>query len=242
MESQRDEDGRLSHDSIDVLRRRSVRGVEIPQVSPRPVFLFVPRNTVSIAPTTDPPSSSRRYVHDPNDETFELSRVDAVALDVVTQSRFTIHIYGYCGTSSLQEFANGDLKGLLPKLEPLEKLRYAAWVAQGVADVHGVGAEKETETEPSRGDIHREWVVPFIHNDLNMDNILLGKRDGVEVPLLNDFNIAVFRKKDAETGEPCKFRGRFANPQVSFLKLCLRLVCLFSGSCCSTFGLVVSHQ
>mmetsp|Transcript_18239 Transcript_18239/g.37417 ORF Transcript_18239/g.37417 Transcript_18239/m.37417 type:complete len:635 (+) Transcript_18239:304-2208(+) len=152
---------------------------------------------------------SLKYVHDPNDETFELSRVDAVALDVVTQSRFTINIYGYCATSSLQEFANGDLKGLLPRLEPLEKLRYAAWVAQGVADVHGVGAERETE--PRSGETER--VVPFIHNDLNMDNILLGSRDGVEFPLLNDFNIAVFRKKDAATGEPCKFRGRFANPQ-----------------------------
>ena len=48
-----------------------------------------------------------------------------------------------------------------------------------------------------------------------MDNILLGRRDGVEVPLLNDFNIAVFRKKDAITGDACRFRGRFANPQVS---------------------------
>ena len=34
-----------------------------------------------------------------------------------------------------------------------------------------------------------------------------------DVPLLNDFNIAVFRKRDASTGEPCRFRGRFANPQ-----------------------------
>jgi len=33
------------------------------------------------------------------------------------------------------------------------------------------------------------------------------------VPILNDYNIAVFRKKDARTGEPCRSRGRFANPQ-----------------------------
>ncbi len=171
-----------------------------------------------------------RYVHDPNDETFELSRVDAVALDVVTQSRFTINIYGYCGTSSLQEFANGDLKGLLPTLEPMEKLRYAAWVAQGVSDVHGVDVDvdedEDEENRRSRGSnrTDAEKVVPFIHNDLNMDNILLGTRDGVEVPLLNDFNIAVFRKKDARTGEPCKFRGRFANPQVRLLQTSLSLV------------------
>ena len=46
-----------------------------------------------------------------------------------------------------------------------------------------------------------------------MDNLLLGQRDGRDVPLLNDFNIAVFRKLNAGTGEPCRFRGRFANPQ-----------------------------
>mmetsp|Transcript_31976 Transcript_31976/g.72435 ORF Transcript_31976/g.72435 Transcript_31976/m.72435 type:complete len:196 (+) Transcript_31976:720-1307(+) len=70
---------------------------------------------------------------------------------------------------------------------------------EGVAYVHSVGG--------SNG------AVSLIHNDINMDNLLLGKRDGRDVPLLNDFNIAVFRKRDAETGEPCRFRGRFANPQ-----------------------------
>jgi len=70
--------------------------------------------------------------------------------------------------------------------------------------------------------------VSLIHNDINMDNILLGYRNGVEVPLINDFNIAVFRKKDARSGLPCSFHGRFANPQVSmhmtFVVLC--------GFCC----------
>lgn len=70
--------------------------------------------------------------------------------------------------------------------------------------------------------------VSLIHNDINMDNILLGYRNGVEVPLINDFNIAVFRKKNARTGLPCSFHGRFANPQVSmhmnFVVLC--------GCCC----------
>ena len=150
-------------------------------------------------------------MHEPNDETFELSRVDAVSLEHLTKSKFTINIYGFCGTSSLQEFASGDLKGLLPILEPKEKLKMAMWVAEGVADVHAVDYVKPRTN--SEENITR--VPTLIHNDINMDNVLLGRRDGVEVPLLNDYNIAVFRKKDAKTHKPCPFRGRFANPQVS---------------------------
>lgn len=155
-------------------------------------------------------TQQKRYVHEPNDETFELSRVDAVSLDQLTRSKFTINIYGFCGTSSLQEFASGDLKGLLPTLEPKDKLKMAMWVAEGVADVHAVGYRKS-----QREDQNKTIVPTLIHNDINMDNVLLGKRDGVEVPLLNDYNIAVFRMKDTKTDQPCLFRGRFANPQVS---------------------------
>ena len=43
-----------------------------------------------------------RYIHEANKEVFELSRVDAISLDVLTKSRFTINIHGYCGSSSIQ--------------------------------------------------------------------------------------------------------------------------------------------
>lgn len=162
-------------------------------------------------------------MHEPNDETFELSRVDAVSLEQLTKSKFTINIYGFCGTSSFQEFASGDLKSLLPKLEPKEKLKMAMWVAEGVADVHAVDHVKSTAE-----DKNTTWVPKLIHNDINMDNVLLGRRDGIEVPLLNDYNIAVFRKKDAKTEQPCPFRGRFANPQVSFY-----FIARYEASTCS---------
>jgi len=48
---------------------------------------------------------------------------------------------------------------------------------------------------------------------INMDNLLLGVREGAVRPLLNDFNIAVFRQQNTQTNQPCMFRGRFANPQ-----------------------------
>jgi hypothetical protein len=88
----------------------------------------------------------------------------------------------------------------------------AMWVAEGVSDVHSV--DWKTPQHGEKGET-MNVTATLIHNDINMDNVLLGRRDGVEVPLLNDYNIAVFRKKDAKTGEPCPFRGRFANPQVS---------------------------
>jgi len=166
---------------------------------------------------------SLKYIHEPNEEIFELGRVEAIALDVLTPSRFTINIYGYCGSSSVQEFAGGDLKGLLPKLDPIDKLRMATWLANGVADIHGIDSldslskiDMNNDPAVDKGKIktnRSDVPVPLIHNDINMDNVLLGYRDGVEMPILNDFNIAVFRKKHAQTGEPCRFHGRFANPQ-----------------------------
>lgn len=49
---------------------------------------------------------------------------------------------------------------------------------------------------------------------LHLSFILMGYRDGKRVPLINDFNIAIFRKKDASTGAPCRFRCLFFNPQL----------------------------
>ena len=152
-----------------------------------------------------------RYIHDPNVEVFELNKVDGISLDVLTSSKFTINIYGFCGSSSIQEFAGGDLKGLLPKLDPIDKLRTAIYLADGIADIHAVGTNNSTNDKRSGSESN--ITATLIHNDINMDNVLLGHRNGTMVPIFNDFNIAVFQKKNSETGEPCQFKGRFANPQ-----------------------------
>ena len=89
----------------------------------------------------------------------------------------------------------------------------ATWLANGVADIHSVDSSngldevidevnnnydedeeirKEENTNESND---RSYIstnrtdspVSLIHNDINMDNILLGYRNGVEVPLINDF-------------------------------------------------------
>jgi len=206
---------------------------------------------------------SIKYIHEPNEEIFELSRVDAISLDVLTKSKYVINIYGYCGSSSVQEYAGGDLKGLLPVLDPIDKLRMATWVATGVADIHAVDSsllnnnssnktasygyvvdnddkqllnDSSDDDATATGNSNEMYVnsnndnkttartttsmattssavASLIHNDINMDNILLGYRNGIKTPLINDFNIAVFRKWNVHTRVPCLFHGRFANPQ-----------------------------
>lgn len=139
--------------------------------------------------------------------------MDAISLDVLMKSRFTINIFGYCGSSSIQEFAGGNLNKLLPSLGPIDKLRMATWMANGIADIHAVDA-LESSSKLGIADNSTNVTASLIHNDINMDNVLLGHRNGMELPIFNDFNIAVFRKKDAQ-GRPCRFHGRFANPIVS---------------------------
>lgn len=165
-----------------------------------------------MSPVSNIVIKSLKYYHEPNDETFELNRVDGVSMEQLTHSRYITDIYGYCGTTSLQEFAGGNLAKFLPKLKPIEQLGMAAWVAAGVADIHEVG-KKKASGDGNTAVLNNTIAASLIHNDINMDNILLGNRDGINVPLINDFNIAIFRKKDAKTGAPCKFRGRFFNPQ-----------------------------
>lgn len=83
-----------------------------------------------MSPVSNIVIKSLKYYHEPNDETFELNRVDGVSMEQLTQSRYITDIYGYCGTTSLQEFAGaGNLAKWLPKLKPIEKLGMAAWVA-----------------------------------------------------------------------------------------------------------------
>ena len=158
---------------------------------------------------------SLKYIHEPNFETFELNRVDGVSMEQLTHSQYITDIYGYCGTTSLQEFAGaGSLDTFLRELDPIGKLEQAAWVAQGIADIHEIGKKKGSGVVSASSVSNKTGITAsLIHNDINLGNILMGYRDGKRVPLINDFNIAIFRRKDASTGAPCRFRGLFFNPQ-----------------------------
>ena len=170
-----------------------------------------------MSPVSNIVIKSLKYIHNPNYETFELNRVDGVSMEQLSHSQHITDIYGYCGTTSLQEFAGaGSLDTYLRELQPIEKLRVAAWIAAGMADIHEMGEKKgnnDVGYSPSVSNNSTTVTASLIHNDINLGNILMGYRDGKRVPLINDFNIAIFRKKDASTGASCRFRGLFFNPQ-----------------------------
>lgn len=171
-----------------------------------------------LSPVNNIVIKSLKYIHEPNDETFELNRVDGVSMEQLTHSRYITDMYAYCGTTSLQEFAGGGLLGdFLRRLKTTkEKLQMAAWVADGLADIHEVGNNNRVSQSVGNehtGGLNNIITPSIIHNDINLANILVGHRNGVKVPLINDFNIAIFRKKDVSSGEPCRFRGLFVNPQ-----------------------------
>ena len=110
---------------------------------------------------------------------------------MLTRSCFAVNIYGYCGTSSVQEFAGGVPKGLLLRLDPVDRLRTAVWIAK-VVDIHVTGAlsrgggaintSKEDAANERSGVENGSAVAvpmpPLIHNNINMDNVLLVRQAG----------------------------------------------------------------
>jgi hypothetical protein len=149
-----------------------------------------------------------RVVRDFSPEFYELHRRDAVAMERLTSSDFVMNVYAYCGQSAVNEMADFSVPGL-QSLEAFDrrmrgrdsrqadmmKLRVAASVATGVADIHDV---ESMDGRPS-----------MVHYDLNPRNVALcagGK------PKLNDFNIAEFLRWNPETNETCGFDSRMHEP------------------------------
>ena len=127
---------------------------------------------------------------------YENNRVDAVSMERLTSSPYVVDIYGYCGMSVYTEYAGQAISNVVDKLPPLEKLKLAQQVAQGVADVHTIDGDEK---------------VSLVHNDLNFANIVISERTGL--PLINDFNVAILQMQDKETGDICPFTSHYPNPQ-----------------------------
>lgn len=136
-----------------------------------------------------------KYGHNMEDAFFELNRVDALAMDMLTASPRVIDIYGFCGMSVMTEFAGDSVSLLADKLRPVGKLKLAFMIAQSVAAVHGIDG----------GD-----NVTLVHNDINFSNVVIGRN---RKPLLNDFNLAVLQMWNRRTKKPCTFTTHYPNPQ-----------------------------
>jgi len=138
-----------------------------------------------------------KYEHNFEDAHFEHDRVDAVAMERLTSSPHVINIFSFCGHSVVSEYADGSRLGALAdksKKMPLERIRIARDIANGLADVHGIDGDGNTT---------------FVHLDINPANVV-----SVNGTLkLNDFNIGIIRQWNTTSNEACGFPAQFANPQ-----------------------------
>lgn len=124
-------------------------------------------------------------------------RVDAVATERLTSSKHVIDVYGYCGQSVLNEFADqGSLLEYVKKRPTSrDKLSMARDVALGVADLHGFEGEGN---------------ATIVHKDLKPANIVV-----LQGQLkLNDFNDAEFLQWNTITNRQCGFRRKRWTPTV----------------------------
>jgi serine/threonine protein kinase len=154
-----------------------------------------------------------RPERDFTDEFYELHRIDAVAMERLSHSKFVLNVYGYCGQSALNELANFRI----PELSSLEKfdrqlrgknspqvdrmkLRLAIGVASGVAHIHEVPADLVT-TDGKH--------ATMAHYDLNPRNVAIVAGG---MPKLNDFNVAHFLKWNPRTNATCGFESRLHEP------------------------------
>lgn len=152
-------------------------------------------------------------------EYFELHRRDAVAMERLTASSFVVDVFGFCGQSAINELASFHIPGV-QNLEAFDrrlralhsyqvsviKLRLAASVAIGLADIHAAG---ERHSNHNARLVSGKNDVYMVHYDMNPRNIALfagGK------PKINDFNIAEFLRYDPLTNETCGFPSRLHEP------------------------------
>jgi len=126
--------------------------------------------------------------------------VDAVATERLTSSKHVIDIFGYCGQSVINEFADeGSLLDYVRKYRTArEKLTMARDVAAGIADLH---------------DFEGEGNATIVHKDLKPANIVV-IQDQLK---LNDFNDAEFLQWNTVLHRQCCFRRKRWTPTVTSL-------------------------
>jgi len=141
-----------------------------------------------------------KWNHDFGVLATENHRKDAVAMERLSSSPFIIDIYAFCGQSTITEYAGIELRKVLKRATPYDRLRLAYESAAGLAAVHSV-------------DYSEGKNATMAHNDLNPANIIISDDGRAK---LNDFNIAEFLKWNITGNKPCGFQMSYPNPDVSF--------------------------
>lgn len=130
-----------------------------------------------------------------DEESFRLHQVDAMAMERLTRSKYTINAYGFCGQSVLVEFASGEGRALIKnkKISPFGRLLIGRDLARGITDIHSMDAPKSRN-------------VTFVHNDVNIANIVSMANGRLK---FSDFNIGYPLKwnQTKPCGYPQKWQG-----------------------------------
>eukprot|EP00816_Leptocylindrus_hargravesii_P006981 CAMPEP_0196821732 /NCGR_PEP_ID=MMETSP1362-20130617/80672_1 /TAXON_ID=163516 /ORGANISM="Leptocylindrus danicus, Strain CCMP1856" /LENGTH=359 /DNA_ID=CAMNT_0042201047 /DNA_START=578 /DNA_END=1654 /DNA_ORIENTATION=- len=134
--------------------------------------------------------------------TFQRHKVDAIIAEHLTSSRFIVDIYGFCGQSALNEFADGSLTAWIRdstkhSLTSLQKLQLSLDIATGIANMHDISG-KDNAT--------------IVHNDLKPDNIVIVNGRAK----LNDFNDGELLRWNQSTQSHCGFRRNPVEPWVRY--------------------------
>ncbi|KAL3894035.1 MAG: hypothetical protein SGARI_007865, partial [Bacillariaceae sp.] len=139
---------------------------------------------------------TQRWEHDFAPRNWDRHRRDAVAMDELTGSKHIMDIYGFCGSASVDEFADGgDLNAALwpddddvVPWTPQERLVVGYQVVQALAAVHN----------------HPKEGVPAIaHTDIQLGQyVYVSKVGGFK---LQDFNRARFLAWDEVEDEACTY-------------------------------------
>ena len=135
-----------------------------------------------------------KYQHRFEEKYFEHNRIDAIAMERLTSSKHVMDIYSHCGNSVLMELE--DKQSFLSRAEKAEgstKIRLAKDIAEGIADIHSIDGSK---------------YATLTHFNINLSNVVVvnGRIK------LKDFSIAVLRKWNTTSDQPCGFSSRFPDP------------------------------
>lgn len=125
--------------------------------------------------------------------TFESQRIDALVSERLTRSPYIIDTYGYCGMSTLNEFATFGRFGKhymtnVANYTSMDKYIYARDIARGLADVHEIDSY-------NNGNGTLKPYSSVVHHDFSPKNLLLTSDNKVKI---SDFNNAHLMRFDTK--------------------------------------------
>lgn len=136
-----------------------------------------------------------RELHD--EQIHDLQRIDALVSERLSSSPHVIDIYGYCGASALNDFADGGMfaqafrhrysnKKNHSGYSDKELLVFARDAALGLADIHDIDGGKGN-------------ITSFVHHDLRAENYLMSNG----TIMISDFNNGQLLRWDFAKNKSC---------------------------------------